>query len=645
MKSLYQFLYGAFFCVILPCWLVLWAYLTRDAIPVNLEGSRTQILGGCITLVGLLLQLLAMKQLWQKGKGLPMNAFPPQHYVTSGVYQYLRHPIYVGFILTCSGFSLLCLSASGLFFITPIMALLCVSLVLGYEQPAIAARFGKKQTEAHAPLFGPPLNTQDWTDLKTRLTIMFIVFVFWTLLYYWLIYLGDSPHFFTLALPGEEQWPVFQWSEFFYALTYPFVLTIPLVLKQKDMLREFVHTAGWLIAWGIFLQYTLPIHAPPRPFQSDSFLGDLLLWERGLDGPVCAFPSFHVMWALAGASFWSLAFPLLRLLWWTLATLMSLSCITTGNHTVADVIAGVVVFLLVDQRHRLWSWLQTLSERLANSWRAWQFGPLRVINHSLYAGLACTVGILLAGQFIPELTILFLVTFLILISACLWGQSVTGSSKLLRPFGYYGAILGAILAACIIVNVWSYSWLALCGIMALAAPWVQAIGRLRCLVQGCCHGKPTHSIPGIRCANPHSRICAVSNLQGLMIHNTQLYSIITNIVTGMLLWRLWYADLSPALLAGLYGILNGAFRFIEERYRGEAQTPSFGGLRLYQWLSLASIVAGMIITCLPGPQSLVAHWRFDIGLLATSITCGFFAAFMMGMDFPQSNQRFARLSG
>lgn len=225
------------------------------------------------------------------------------------------------------------------------------------------------------------------------------------------------------------------------------------------------------------------------------------------------------------------------------------------------------------------------------------------------------------------------------------GQSVTGSSKLLRPFGYYGAILGAFLAACIIIIGWNYSWLALCAIMALAAPWVQAIGRLRCLIQGCCHGKPTRSIPGIRCTNPHSRVCSVSNLQGVLIHNTQLYSIITNIVTGMLLWRLWYADISPALLAGVYGILNGAFRFIEEAYRGEAQTPSFGGLRIYQWLSLASIVAGMIITCLPGPQTLVAHWRFDARLLITSIACGLFAAFMMGMDFPQSNQRFARLSG
>lgn len=645
MKSLLQFLYGIFFCLILPGWLILWAYFTRQVIPLEITGIGLQIVGGCITVAGLALQLLAMKQLWLKGKGLPMNAFPPRHYVTTGVYQYLRHPIYVGFVLTCAGTSLLVLSASGLFFVTPIMALLCVGLVVGYEQPAIVNRFGSDQTKQHAPLVGLPVNSSEKADLRSQLAAIVSVFVPWTLLYYWLIFLGDSPDFFTLALPGEEHWPVYPWSEFFYALTYPFVVAIPLILSRKDQLREFVQTSFWLIAWGIFLQYTLPFHAPPRPFLSDSFLGDMLLWERGLDGPVCAFPSFHVMWALTGAKFWSIAYPKRRSLWWILASFMSLSCITTGNHTIADVLAGLLVFILVDRRRATWSWLQGLSERMANSWNAWRFGPLRVINHSLYAGLACAVGIFLAGQFINELYLLFLLTFLILICACLWGQSVTGSPILLRPFGYYGAILGGILAACIIVTFWNYSWLELCAIMALAAPWVQALGRLRCLVQGCCHGKPTDTIPGIRCRNPHSRICAVSNLHDVMIHNTQLYSIISNLITGMFLWRLWYAGISPAMLAGLYGILNGIFRFMEEAYRGEVQTPVFGGLRLYQWLSLASIVAGMILTCLPGPSTLIAHWRFDTAILITSLACGLFAAFMMGMDFPESHRRFARLSG
>ena len=268
-----------------------------------------------------------------------------------------------------------------------------------------------------------------------------MVFVPWVLLYYWLIFLGDSPHFIALALPGEMQWPVLEWTEFFYFLTYQFALLVPLILQRKDQLRQFVHTAWWTIGIGIFLQYTLPVHAPPRPFEPETIWGHLLLWERSMDGPVCAFPSFHVMWALVAASFWSLAFPRWKWCWWILAALMSLSCSTTGNHTVADVAAGVAVFGLIHERQRLWLLLQRACEHLANSWQAWHFGPLRVINHSLFAGLACAVGIFLAGQFIPELSVLWIITTLILVSACIWGQMVTGSSKLLRPFGYYGAIL------------------------------------------------------------------------------------------------------------------------------------------------------------------------------------------------------------
>lgn len=629
----------------LPTWLVVWAYLTRQLIPVSLSGSETQIVGGCLAVVGLIVQVLAMRQLWLVGHGLPMNAYPPQRYVSSGIYHLLRHPIYVGFVLLCAGVSLLCLSSSGLFLVTPMVALLSLALVLGFEQPDIAARFGDERLRDHAPLLGPPANCPTCATWITRLAVASIVFVPWLLLYYWLIFLGDSPRFVTLVLPGEEQWRVLQWTEGFYALTYPFVLATPLILWRQDWLRQFVLTSWWLIAWGIFLQYTLPVHAPPRPFVADSFWGSLLLWERGLDGPVCAFPSFHVMWALTSASFWSLAFPRARWLWWLFALLMSASCITTGNHTVADVVAGVAVFLLIEQRQRLWATMQQVCEHLANSWTSWQIGPLRVINHSVYAGLACAIGIFLAGQFIPELVILFLFTVLILGAACLWGQFVTGSPRLLRPFGYYGAILGALLAVVIITHFWNYSWITLCAIAALVAPWVQAIGRLRCLVQGCCHGRPVVTAIGIRCDNPHSRVVAISRLAGVMIHNTPLYSIITNVVAGMLLWRLWYADIAPALLAGLYGILNGAFRFVEEAYRGEVQTPTVRGLRLYQWCSLVSILAGTALTCIPGPPLLEAQWRSDAPLVLTSLCCGLIAAFAMGMDFPQSTRRFARLSG
>lgn len=639
-----KFLYGALFCLLLPTWLVLWAWLTKDRVPVMLEGSSVQMAGICLAVAGFLLQLLAMKQLWYVGRGLPMNAYPPQHYVTTGVYRYFQHPIYVGFAITCAGVSLACLSASGLFLVTPIVVLLSVALVIGYEQPDIQKRYGNEPVLKHEPLLGAPADSNEPADWKLKFCVIIVVFVPWILLYYWLIFLGDSPQFWTLSLPGEDQWPVFQWSEFFYVLTYPFVLATPLVLSRKDQLRQFVHTAFWLIGWGIFLEYTLPIHAPPRQFEANSRWGELLLFERGLDGPVCAFPSFHVMWALAAASFWSLAFRRWRNLLWILACLISISCITTGNHSVADVIAGTVVFILIDQRRLLWTWLQRISELLANSWVSWQLGPMRVINHSLYAGLACAVGIFLVGQFITEPTILFLLTVTILACACLWGQFVTGAPKLQRPFGYYGALLGALVATSIIVGNWNYSWLQLCAVAALAAPWVQSIGRLRCLVQGCCHGKVTSPEGGIRCTNPHSRVCAISHLAGVPIYNTQLISIITNILTGMLLWRLWYGGISPALLAGLYAIFNGAFRFMEEAYRGEVQTPVYRGLKLYQWLSLASIVAGMIITCLPGPTVLPVYWRFDLALASVSLTCGMLAAFAMGMDFPTSTRRFARLS-
>lgn len=638
-----KILYGAFFCLLLPVILVLWAYFTEDYIPVVMPSGPTLPLGIFLFAIGISLQLTAMRQLWTIGRGLPMNAFPPEHYVTVGVFRWLRHPIYVGFIITCFGASLAMNSASGFLLVSPCVILFIVALVLGYEQPAMHRRW--PAASLHHPLLGAPADSEEPTSYLQRFCALFLVFGAWLLLYYLLILLGDSSSFLVWYLPGEAEWPVWQWTEAIYILTYPFVVITPLLLTTSRQLRQFVQLSFWLIGVGIFLSYVLPFHAPPRQFTATSFWGEVLLWERGLDGPVCALPSFHVMWALAAAVFWSQAFPRFKVLWWCIAIAMSISCCTVGNHLVIDVLAGAVVFAMIYRRAWLWEWSRQACERLANSWHAYQIGPLRIINHAWWSGLAAAVGIFVCGQFIQEAWLLVLLAFMTLLGACLWGQWVTGSPKLLRPFGYYGAILGALLGSMLLMYAGRYHFLSLCAAAALAAPWVQAIGRLRCLVQGCCHGRVTCAECGIVVSNPHSRVIAISELANQPIHITQLYSIISNIAIGLFLTRLQYASMAPAIIVGLYGILNGVSRFVEEAYRGEVQTPIVAGLRLYQWLSIASIVAGIVFTCLPGPMLLTMHWRLDASLLAASLTSGLLAAFAMSMDFPRHHFRFARLSG
>lgn len=338
-------LYGSIFCVLLPVLLVMWAYLTEKYIPVVIPSGPTLPLGVLLLAMGIGLQTLAMRQLSVIGHGLPMNAYPPVRYVTVSIYRWLRHPIYVGFVVACYGVSLAANSASGLLLVTPCVILFIVALVLGYEQPAMHQRWPESQQ--HYPLLGVPADSDEPTNLLQRFSATILVFLPWLLLYYLLILLGDSTRFEAFYLPGEAAWPVWEWTEGIYFITYPFVVLTPLFLPTSKLLRQFVVLSFWLIGVGIYFCYVLPCHAPPRPFIPTGILGELLLWERGMDGPVCAIPSFHVMWALAAAVFWSKVFPRFKVFWWGLALAISISCCTAGNHLVIDLIAGAVVFLVV----------------------------------------------------------------------------------------------------------------------------------------------------------------------------------------------------------------------------------------------------------------------------------------------------------
>jgi prolipoprotein diacylglyceryltransferase len=228
-----------------------------------------------------------------------------------------------------------------------------------------------------------------------------------------------------------------------------------------------------------------------------------------------------------------------------------------------------------------------------------------------------------------------------LVGAALWAQVIEGSPRLLRPYGYYGGLLGACAGALAAPLVGTDIWLVL-GAYAVAGPFIQAAGRLRCLVQGCCHGSPAPSAVGIRYAHPRSRVCRLSDLGGKQVHPTQVYSILWNGVIALATARLWSVHAGLHVVGGVYLILNGAGRFVEEAYRGEPQTPVYGNLRLYQWVAIGSVLAGIAVTALgrggPAPAPSV-----HVAAIALGLAFGLLTWFALGVDFPRSSARFSRL--
>ena len=456
-NTLKKIIYGSFFTVIYPIYMI---FLT-DNIEVPFKIGKYPVSGTLLILLGLAVTLRAMYELKSKGKGLPMNTFPPEKLVEDGIYGVLSHPIYSGFCLSCIGLALFYGSASGLLITVPAIAGGCTALVLGYENIYLEKRFGKH----------------------------------------------------------------------------------------------------------------------PEPALS-----------------------------------------------------------------IKKISAPFIRILMLD---RIWKLLLKWAEKKANSWKSYRFGKLRIINHYIYSGLAggtgaFTVVLILGKGYIPYVFILMIIG---LLGAAVIGQILVGSTnKLSRPFGYFGSLIGISVAG-LSLSAFQWDLFRILAAFSVAAPMIQAIGRIRCLIQGCCHGEKTKDRIGITVENPHSRVCMLSHKGGVPIHPTQLYSIIGNIILEIYLLCLWFSGIKLTVIAGMYLIGAGIIRFIEEAYRGEPLTKIICNLRIYQWFSLIMYFCGMIVMSLPSENTFMWSFKDYRAAIVAGIVFFIISSFAMSTDFPDSNFRYSRLSG
>jgi hypothetical protein len=457
--------------------------------------------------------------------------------------------------------------------------------------------------------------------------------------------IGIPPGAFDTRSGWESAIPVVPATVPVYSSIYLACPLAFLLCGDRAEMRRLV-ISGWMLTALMGLLYlSVPAFTVIRTLPVHGWLGEWLAWEQRLDVALAGvFPSSSAAWGVICAVFLARGslgrVPVLAWLW---CLGICVSCLTTGTHSLVSVLAGMLAGSLCAWPDKLWRLILLATEQLGNSWKAWQLGPLRVMNHGLWAGSAGFIVLFIAGAAAgsENLGWILLVAVCALIGAALWAQWVEGSSALLRPFGYYGAMLGGLLAI-VGIAMMRGPVASLIAAFALAAPWTQAIGRLRCVVQGCCHGRPVEW--GIRVTNPHSRVVKLAGFSGRPIHPAPLYSILANIVAGLFLLRLWLGGTGPYVIAGLYLVLAGLSRFAEEAYRGEPQTIRYAGLPLYQWMAVGSVILGMVVMILPGsplpPLSASAP-----GLWASSLLWAMISAFAMSMDFPASTRRFSRLTG
>lgn len=623
--------YGLLFTVIIPLCLWFWAQSTTNIVRGPILGCIK--LGWALCISGLLLMIWAMFFLKKYGDGLPMNAFPTKKFVKNGPYTLFTHPIYWGFILSTLGFFIITKSPSGVWIITPIVTLSIVALIWGYEKIDLENRFPKQKL---LPILRLP---EKITPISPRDRIAAVSWVSLTIIignyfeYKWLEY--------NLPIYAKIMASLQMTSLLFYKfLPFIFILCSPFILQNKRYLRQWALVtilAFYLVSFINILWPESNLHWYTQI--GSGFNGHLQPWVDIFAIPLCS--------VLICLHFVFKQSKILALPWLLIAGFL---VYMTSNLNLIDkryVPIHLTVYILSINYYNIWIFTKKLTNKLANSWHEWTFGRIRILNHGFYAGLAAFVGIIyvniLGGKEYVWPVLLF--TIIIIICAMLWGQIIEGSEKLKRPFGYYGGLFGSIIASLIIYFMGYDVWLILATI-SVVMPWSQAIGRLRCLVNGCCHGSKTNNENiGIVYINKQSRVCSISKLAGEPLHPTPLYSIIWLFVVGLVLLSMWQHEINYSAICGTYLILTGIGRFVEEAYRGEVQTKIIKGLRLYQWTAILSVILGVILTTIYMPcLSLKLEKNiFEWESIAAATIGGAFTLFAMGIDFPNSNVRFSRL--
>jgi hypothetical protein len=271
------------------------------------------------------------------------------------------HPVYTGFCIACVGASIATGSASGLWLVSPVVALSCVALVLGYEP--------RKRLLPQAGTLPPTGND--------RLRFYLFVLLPWLALYEVILAIGIPPDAISGMSRFEQRLPVIEWTQIVYASTYFMTVLAPVVAKTRSDLRTYSVRALWtmLLAYPAFL--LVPLIAPKRPFTPHTLPGRLLLWERTLDSPVAAFPSFHVIWAMLAAEVFARRWPRLKVLFYGWAILVAASCVTTSQHSILDVLGGAATVALVVRGPQVWASVERQAERVS-----------RTMSHALYAGMS-----------------------------------------------------------------------------------------------------------------------------------------------------------------------------------------------------------------------------------------------------------------
>jgi phosphatidylglycerol:prolipoprotein diacylglycerol transferase len=146
-----------------------------------------------------------------------------------------------------------------------------------------------------------------------------------------------------------------------------------------------------------------------------------------------------------------------------------------------------------------------------------------------------------------------------------------------------GAIIGAVLAGIIAARIKKVSFWAMSDLIAPYIALGQAVGRIGCLLNGCCYGKVTSG--GVGLIFPGEAVMRIP---------TQVYSSLGLLVIYLFLLKVREKRTFPGRAFSMYLILYSVLRFFMDFFRGDGLF-AYAGITLSQWISIVMFIVGIIL--------------------------------------------------
>jgi protein-S-isoprenylcysteine O-methyltransferase Ste14 len=137
-----------------PWWVTQWEFR-----PAFFGVDLTRILGGILIIVGVPGLVDSFARFALEGLGTPAPIAPPQNLVVTGLYRYVRNPMYVAVVAVILGQGIL-FGDWRLLIYGGLMWLAFHAFVLAYEEPVLAESFGAQYEDfrANVPRWVPRLS-------------------------------------------------------------------------------------------------------------------------------------------------------------------------------------------------------------------------------------------------------------------------------------------------------------------------------------------------------------------------------------------------------------------------------------------------------------------------------------------------------